>query len=411
MQIVFSLGDLRHFWRDRREIRLFNLTGSFSLEEFIQAWNTQRVVREHHSFTYIRLLICCLVTSACVSKPGNIRSMIDLPAPANAPSQVQSPEQPNRFPPVSLVWQRTQTAGPEMAWNLSTKKNKTPVVTDQTDPQELNNIELLLEAPRAQPAVGRNIGPFWLPPAPEDRHEKRFDREVTQALRVLVDKGRNNSRALLSLSRQLANNSDLSDLRKMWLPTLERAQSYAKATSLVREPLSLLKRAFRKARFDEYYGVFRDIDIPSCRWAAKRSVELLPTGFDGDFEVVIKGLGRHSLSSIATLCEQALVVELSEREFPKIKGRRNLRRMAQKYYERAHPEYKVYQASVPGAWKSDGNSFYLRAVMGVERDSDFPQTRCSIEEVEFSAPNKRSFQKPDCCEIVRSLPIDCEKLK
>ena len=250
-----------------------------------------------------------------------------------------------------------------------------------------------------------------MPPAPKDRQEKQFDREVTQALEVLVEKGRNNSASLKSLRQELANNGDLSDLRRMWLPTLKRAEAYAQATSLVREPLGLLKRAFRKARFDEYYGVFRDVDIPSCRWAAKRSLELLPPGFDGDFEVVIKGLGRHSLSSIATLCEQALVVELSEREFPKIKGRRNLRRLAQKYYERAYPEYKVYKASVPSAWKSDGNSFYLRAVMGVERDSDFPQTRCSIEEVEFSAANKRGLQKPDCCEIVRSLPIDCEKLK
>ena len=337
--------------------------------------------------------------------------MIDLPAPANAPSQVQSPQQPNRFPPVSLVWQRTQTAGPEMAWNLTRENNKSEVLTDEVQPQELNDIEPLLEAPQAQAAVGRNIGPFWLPPAPEDKREKRFDQEVTQALKVLVEKGRDNSRSLQKLSRKLKNSSDLEDLRKLWLPTLQRAEQYAQATSLVREPLRLLKRAFRKARFDEYYGVFRDVDLPSCRWAAKRSVELLPREYDDSFEVVIKGLGRHSLSSIATLCEQALVVELSEREFPQIKGRRNLRRLTQKYYERAHPEYKVHQASVPGAWKSDGNSFYLRAVMGVERESDFPQTRCSIEEVEFSAANKRSLQKPECCEIIRSLPIDCDKLK
>ena len=334
-----------------------------------------------------------------------------MPAPANAPSQVQSPEQPNRFPPVSLVWQRTQAAGPEVAWNLTSKNDKPKVLSDEAPAQELSDIEPLLEAPQSQAAVGRNIGPFWLPPAPKDGREKRFDREVTQALKVLVEKGRDNSASLHTLSQKLEKNPYLKGLRKLWLPTLARAKQYAEATRLVREPLRLLKRAFRKARFDEYYGVFRDVDIPSCRWAAKRSVELLPTGYDDGFEVVIKGLGRHSLSSIATLCEQALVVELSEREFPKIKGRRNLRRLTQKYYEQAHPEYKVHKSSVPSAWKSDGNSFYLRAVMGVERDSDFPQTRCSIEEVEFTAANKRSFQKPECCEIIRSLPIDCDKLK
>ena len=298
-----------------------------------------------------------------------------------------------------------------MAWNFKGQEKPPEVVSDGASNQDLNDIEPLLEAPTAQAAVGRNIGPFWLPPTPEEGAHKRFDREVTQALKILLDKGRDNRAALENLSQQLKNDNDLEDLRRMWLPTLETAKQYAHATSLVREPLGLLKRAFRKARFDEYYGVFRDVDISSCRWAAKRSIELLPAGYDASFEVVIKNLGRHSLSSIATLCEQALVVELSEREFPKIKGRRNLRRLTQKYYEQAHPEYKVYKASVPGAWKSDGNSFYLRAVMGIERNSDFPHTRCSIEEVEFTAPNKRSFQKPECCEIIRSLPIDCEKLK
>ena len=134
-------------------------------------------------------------------------------------------------------------------------------------------------------------------------------------------------------------------------------------------------------------------------------------GYDASFEVVINNIGRHSLSSIATLCEQALVVELSERQFPQIKGRRNLRRLTQKVYERAYPEYTVHQVSVPNAWQSDGNGHYLRAVMGVERDSDFPKTRCSIEEVELTAPNKRNLQRPDCCEIIRSLPIDCNQLK
>ena len=351
--------------------------------------------------------------AGCVAKPGNIRSLIDLPGPAEQPSRPEAPAQPEKFPPVSLVWERTHDKEPPVAWNLKSSKKVDERLEKQAadnGSNKLNQPEPLLQAPRAQAAVGRNIGPFWLPPVPQEAAERAFDRDLQQALSVLVDKGRSNSARLETLRKRLVRHPKLENLRKLWLPTVEAAQEYGRVMSLLREPLGLLKRAFRKARFDEYYGVYRDIDISSCRWATKRSIELLPSSQDDKFEVVVKGLGRHSLASISTLCEQALAVELSEREFPKIKGRRNLRRLVQKAYEKEHPEYKVYKTSVPAAWQNDGAGFILRAVMGIERKTTFPHTQCTIEEVELTAQNKRALQKPQCCEIVRSLAIECERL-
>jgi hypothetical protein len=370
-------------------------------------------VREHHYFTYIYLLSLCVFSTSCVTRPGNIRSLIDLPGPAGQPSRLEAPAQPEKFPPVSLVWARTQDKEPALAWNLKSPKKadvSTQAQSSDVSSRQLNNPEPLLEAPHTQAAIGRNFGPFWLPPVPEKATEQAFDRDLQKALGILVEKGRPNSARLKTLRNRLINHPKLEGLRKLWLPTIEAAQEYGRVVMLLREPLGLLKRAFRKARFDEYYGVYRDINISSCRWATKRSIELLPPTQDGKFEVVVKGLGRHSLSSIATLCEQALAVELSEREFPKIKGRRNLRRLVQKAYEKEHPEYKVHQTSVPAAWQNDGNGFILRAVMGIERKDNFPHTQCTIEEVELTARNKRSFQKPECCEIIRSLAIECERL-
>lgn len=370
-------------------------------------------MREHLYFTYIYLVGLCVFSTSCVTKPGNIRSLIDLPGPAGHPSRLEAPAQPDKFPPVSLVWERTQNKEPALAWNLKSASEASDhdqtLSSDVSSPQ-LSIPEPLLEAPHTQAAFGRNIGPFWLPPIPERAAEQAFDRDLQNALGVLVEKGRSNAAKLKTLRNRLINHPKLEDLRKLWLPTIEAAQEYGRVMTLLREPLGLLKRAFRKARFDEYYGVYRNIDHSSCRWATKRSIELLPPTQDDKFEVVVKGLGRHSLSSISTLCEQALAVELSEREFPQIKGRRNLRRLVQKAYEKEHPEYKVHRTSVPGAWQNDGNGFLLRAVMGIERKSNFPHTQCTIEEVELSARNKRTLQKPNCCEVVRSLAIECERL-
>jgi hypothetical protein len=371
-------------------------------------------VREHRYFTYIYLLGLSVFATSCVAKPGNIRSLIDLPGPKRQPSRPEAPSQPEKFPAVSLVWERTQDQEPAVAWNLKTspKRNvKGQHKSVDAGSHQLNHPEPLLEAPRTRAAVGRNIGPFWLPPVPQGATERAFDQDLHQALTILVNKGRNPSARLATLKNRLLRHPKLENLRKLWLPTIETAQEYGRVTIALREPLSILKRAFRKARFDEYYGVYRDIDLASCRWATRRSIELLPASQDDTFEVVVKGLGRHSLASVATLCEQALAVELSEREFPKIKGRRNLRRLVQKAYEKENPQHKVYQTSVPGAWQSDGGGFLLRAVMGIERKSNFPHTQCTIEEVELSARKKRNQQNPECCEIVRSLAIECERLR
>ena len=112
-----------------------------------------------------------------------------MPAPQNAPTQVQSPQHPDHFPRISLVWQRTQEPGQTVAWNMGGQRTKPDVASDESSMTELNTIEPRLEAPQAQAAVGRNIGPFWLPPPPQSSREQRFDREVTQALKVLVIKG------------------------------------------------------------------------------------------------------------------------------------------------------------------------------------------------------------------------------
>ena len=277
------------------------------------------------------------------------------------PTQVQSPQHPDHFPRISLVWQRTQEPGQTVAWNMG-QRTKPDVASDESSMTELNTIEPRLEAPQAQAAVGRNIGPFWLPP-PKSSREQRFDREVTWRLKFWWIKGETTVPACEIFAEEVFGRCASCGRR----PFIPRSNT-PRPSSWFESPCGCSNGPFGKDH-STIYGVFRAVDLPSCRWAAKRSIELLPPGFDASFEVVIKGIGRHSLSSIATLCEQALVVELSEREFPQIKGRRNLRRLAQKVYERANPEYKVYRTSVPNAWQSDGNNFYLRAVMGVERDT------------------------------------------
>lgn len=372
---------------------------------------------DKHYLAYISVVILWTLAAGCVAKPGNIYLLVDLPRAEPQPTSPHAPLKPEAFPPVSLVWERTHAKAPTVAWNLKTRKAPVILATEAVALESSNESTasssglVSVELHQEPVPTERKFGPFSLPAEPDNPYELAFDQATVRALRALVNAGRDDPSLLEALTAKLVADDTLEALRPEWLPTLRAARENARTTMLIREPLHLLQRAFRKARFDGYYGIYRGIDIASCRWAARRSMELLPQTYDQSFEVVIRELGRHSLASVATLCEQALVVELSEREFPALKGKRKLRRLVEGRYAEAHPNLEVHRVSVPNGWEKDGTAYLLRAAIGVERVKDFPQTKCSIEEVELLATYKRQLGKPECCEVIRSLPIDCERIR
>jgi len=272
-----------------------------------------------------------------------------------------------------------------------------------TAPRDLERSHALAKAELG--AVGGIVIPEHQDGAPS--RMRSFEGAALRAVLSTHESDHDDPAVLLSLQAKLWSEAALEPARSAWGTLLERAIVRAKLLEKLRGPVHQLRRAFRDAKFDDGNGVYRGVDIGRCLIASSRA-----SGDDNNVGISLKNLGYRRLSTLKTLCEQALQLELSERRFPRALGSGKLRAAVAKAYRQFAPSEQVLKISVPGGWKSREGSRSLKASVGVEFPSEEHGFSCGIIEQRLSQINQAQGRGPTtCCEISKTSPIDCRRLR
>ena len=247
-------------------------------------------------------------------------------------------------------------------------------------------------------------------PAREGGATSRLRDFEAAALRAVVsahESDHDDPAVLLSLQAKLWREAALEPARSAWGTLLERAIARARRLESLRGPVGQLRRAFKGAEFDDAHGVYRGVDIGQCLIATSRmSADKNTIGIN------LKSLGYRRLSTLKTLCEQALQLELNERRFPKKLGSGKLRAEVARAYRQFAPGEQVLKISVPGGWKLREGSRFLKASVGVEFPSAGHGFSCGVVELSLSQINRpQSRGSTTCCQISKTSPIDCRRLR
>ncbi len=336
-----------------------------------------RVVLEHPPPSWSRIWLTKLIVALwAFSLPTALEAQSLLGA-----NRVAEPQKPAGFPAIDTLIERTGKLAPER-WRTQNRRSRRPV-------------EGL-----ALPELGKNASQVMVV----------FDRSAVKAIRATHEDDHDDPAVLLSLRAKLEREEALEPARLAWDPLLDRALTRARALESIRGPLHGLRRAFRQTHFDDYSGVYRELDISTCLRASAKALSTLGEGTD--LSITLAPVGYQRISTFRTLCEQALHLELVERRFPKTLGEDGPRAEVAKAYRRFAPDEQVLKISAPQGWVQSDSHELLEAEVGVEFSSAEHGFRCAIIRVTLSrASSPLSAQPPTCCDVQKAIPINCKELR
>ena len=243
------------------------------------------------------------------------------------------------------------------------------------------------------------------------RAERVFHQSASRAIRQAYTEDNDDPAVLLSLHDKLTHDPLLAGLRTNWAAILAAASERASLLESIRFPLRRLRQAYETARFDDTYGVYRNLDIGKCLRGVRKMRELLTTQTEALW-ITLSPIGQAPLKTFQTLCEQALQLELAEGSFPEELGTAAARAEVAKAYRRFAPSQQLLKISTPGGWHQGGETAELTASIGVELPSDQDGFRCAVLIVTLTKNRSaEAAAETTCCKVLKTTPIHCKELR
>ncbi len=349
------------------------------------------------------------------------------------------------FPPVQLVWARAEGRATEP--EHSDGNMDLPDQSQQSATTALASVGHLAEnteSPAAEPdgsgddledvlddgsligSGGRRRGPgvprakMGTPPSAAlprlaknaTAGQETFAESVRQEAAKVYTQGSTDPDELLALRSELDSNPDLTGLGSKWGRAIDEAVARTAAQKITNGPVRQLIAAFAEARYAKKLRIIVGIDVVACREALALVYELDDASVL-DMVVTVPDVGHHSFVDWEMTCEDSHAQVLKKRSFPKVQGKKKIRRQLKYLYEAGHEGSKVTKISTQNNWKTDPenpNRKTLSGTVGVVRQQSFPEDPCVMEEVVAEQVRSGRRWNKTCCEIRSSVAIACKKI-
>ena len=335
----------------------------------------------------IHILIGSVATflGACASNIGDIDAIVQMGSNVQVLEPKKALPGPSQFPQVTLLWEAA----------TGQRQNFGSPYKQEARDKKFSAHSKRLNYPK---------NPGYL-----SSSAQRFVNSAKRISQSIFDGKSTDPSIALSLLEQVKKDTALGALREQWTPILTQTIELARLQQPIEGALRGLRAAFRRARFDEEVGIYRNLDVTKCRLVTDRIQNHLG---DKEHYVRIAPIGTQPIKHFRTLCEQTLLVELTERRFPTPNGDNRVRGWIRNTYEADYPGARVRKIHIKLPWKSSESARTVQATLGIVRNKSYPATPCTMETILIRHPQKhRDSRAPLQIKLLERVPINCDQIR